>query len=113
MALAAITAGLRSCTVHLGHPERAWRAFSQWRSSWLSREGVAAVIAYAPALALACGRVLLGRTCVVWAAAGLLRSEKHTSELQSLIRITYAVFCLKKKTTHYNVLILNLKIKHT
>src|SRR3546814_3119105 len=28
------------------------------------------------------------------------RSEEHTSELQSLIRISYAVFCLKKKTTH-------------
>lgn len=36
-------AGLISSTFHLGHPERAWRAFSQWRSSWLSREGVAAV----------------------------------------------------------------------
>src|SRR3546814_5311619 len=30
--------------------------------------------------------------------AGLLRSEEHTSELQSLMRISYAVFCLKKKT---------------
>src|SRR3546814_6393729 len=29
-----------------------------------------------------------------------LRSEEHTSELQSLMRITYAVFCLKKKKTH-------------
>src|SRR3546814_1085781 len=28
-----------------------------------------------------------------------LRSEEHTSELQSLMRISYAVFCLKKKTT--------------
>src|SRR3546814_8418109 len=28
---------------------------------------------------------------------GLLRSEEHTSELQSLMRISYAVFCLKKK----------------
>lgn len=36
-------AGLLASTFHLGHPERAWRAFSQWRSSWLSREGVAAV----------------------------------------------------------------------
>src|SRR3546814_16881511 len=27
------------------------------------------------------------------------RSEEHTSELQSLMRISYAVFCLKKKTT--------------
>src|SRR3546814_6386509 len=31
-----------------------------------------------------------------------IRSEEHTSELQSLMRISYAVFCLKKKkTTHY------------
>src|SRR3546814_4852764 len=29
----------------------------------------------------------------------LIRSEEHTSELQSLMRISYAVFCLKKKTT--------------
>src|SRR3546814_10217687 len=32
---------------------------------------------------------------------GLLRSEEHTSELQSLMRISYAVFCLKKKNTNY------------
>ncbi|MFZ1815154.1 MAG: DmsC/YnfH family molybdoenzyme membrane anchor subunit [Rhizobiaceae bacterium] len=36
-------AGLLSSTFHLGHPERAWRAFSQWRTSWLSREGVLSV----------------------------------------------------------------------
>src|SRR3546814_10381043 len=30
------------------------------------------------------------------------RSEEHTSELQSLMRISYAVFCLKKKTQHTN-----------
>src|SRR3546814_8233434 len=30
------------------------------------------------------------------------RSEEHTSELQSLMRITYAVFCLKKKNLLYN-----------
>src|SRR3546814_9623954 len=32
-------------------------------------------------------------------AAEVLRSEEHTSELQSLMRISYAVFCLKKKNT--------------
>src|SRR3546814_6364401 len=32
--------------------------------------------------------------------SGGLRSEAHTSELQSLMRISYAVFCLKKKRTH-------------
>src|SRR3546814_1569682 len=31
------------------------------------------------------------------------RSEEHTSELQSLMRISYAVFCLKKKTTKKNI----------
>src|SRR3546814_8688517 len=34
--------------------------------------------------------------------AGGKRSEEHTSELQSLMRISYAVFCLKKKTTNTN-----------
>tara|TARA_Y100001970_G_C14232921_1_gene859831 strand:- start:2222 stop:3163 length:942 start_codon:yes stop_codon:yes gene_type:complete len=43
-----ISLGLLSSTLHLGHPERAWRSFSQWRSSWLSREGLAAVITYIP-----------------------------------------------------------------
>src|SRR3546814_3801843 len=32
----------------------------------------------------------------------LRRSEEHTSELQSLMRISYAVFCLKKKNQKYN-----------
>src|SRR3546814_7791604 len=34
-----------------------------------------------------------------FADADAFRSEEHTSELQSLMRISYAVFCLKKKTT--------------
>ena len=38
-----ICSGLLSSTLHLGHPERAWRALSQWRSSWLSREGVLSI----------------------------------------------------------------------
>jgi DMSO reductase anchor subunit len=52
VALGLVTIGLLSSTFHLGHPERAWRAISQWRSSWLSREGVAALLAYPPALML-------------------------------------------------------------
>ncbi|MGB2436447.1 MAG: dimethyl sulfoxide reductase anchor subunit family protein, partial [Candidatus Puniceispirillales bacterium] len=42
VSLGLIGAGVISSTLHLGHPERAWRAMSQWRSSWLSREGVMA-----------------------------------------------------------------------
>lgn len=53
LSLTSVTAGLLSSTFHLGHPKRAWRAFSQWRSSWLSREGIAALVTYAPACALA------------------------------------------------------------
>jgi DMSO reductase anchor subunit len=49
LALLLITIGLLASTFHLGHPERATGAFSQWRSSWLSREGVIAVATYAPA----------------------------------------------------------------
>lgn len=43
LAFGMAVAGLVSSTFHLGHPERAWRALTQWRSSWLSREGVLAV----------------------------------------------------------------------
>jgi DMSO reductase anchor subunit len=45
-------AGLLSSMLHLGQPQRAWRALSQWRSSWLSREGVAALACYVPLLAM-------------------------------------------------------------
>lgn len=47
-----VTAGLLTSTAHLGRPERAWRALSQWRTSWLSREGVSAVLTYLPAAVL-------------------------------------------------------------
>lgn len=53
LALLLIAAGLVSSTLHLGNPQRAWRAFSQWRSSWLSREGVFAVLAFVPLVGLA------------------------------------------------------------
>lgn len=56
--LGLITAGLLCSTLHLHHPERAWRAFSQWRSSWLSREGVAAVATFIPVAVLALGWLL-------------------------------------------------------
>lgn len=36
--------GLVASTFHLGNPQRAWRAFTQWKTSWLSREGWASVV---------------------------------------------------------------------
>src|SRR3546814_8618548 len=41
---------------------------------------------------------------VVGLLRGKFRSEEHTSELQSLMRISYAVFCLKKKTNTNNII---------
>src|SRR3546814_1766348 len=47
---------------------------------------------------------LRSRSASHWTPQRSLRSEEHTSELQSLMRISYAVFCLKKKnkTTNTN-----------
>jgi len=72
LAFGLITLGLLSSTFHLGHPERAWRAFSQWRSSWLSREGVMAVITYAPAGLAAIGWVAFETSGGLWGLAALL-----------------------------------------
>lgn len=75
--LIAITAGLLSSTYHLGRPERAWRAFSQWRSSWLSREGVLAVATYLPAGVTALGWVIWEQ--VWWMPAILLAALATTT----------------------------------
>jgi len=72
IALGAISLGLLASTFHLGHPERAWRALSQWRSSWLSREGVVAVITYVPAGIFAIGWVVFETAGNAWAPAGPL-----------------------------------------
>lgn len=70
LAFAAITGGLISSTFHLGHPERAWRAISQWRSSWLSREGLVALATYLPAGLFGIGLVVFHRSDGFWAACG-------------------------------------------
>src|SRR3546814_10844084 len=48
---------------------------------------------------LATAGLLMGAGIAIMHYVGM-RSEEHTSELQSLMRISYAVFCLKKKNTH-------------
>ena len=52
LGLALSIAGLLSSLGHLGKPQRAWRALSQWRTSWLSREGVLALATMLPAVAI-------------------------------------------------------------
>ena len=69
LALALIAGGLLSSTLHLRNPQRAWRAFSQWRTSWLSREGVLAVATFVPLTINAFATVFLSRHIGV---AGLL-----------------------------------------
>jgi sulfite dehydrogenase (quinone) subunit SoeC len=61
--------GLLSSTFHLGHPERALRAFTQWRTSWLSREGWAAVLALLVMAVFAAGLVFLS---VIWPVVGII-----------------------------------------
>ena len=55
LALGLVSAGLVSSAFHLGRPERALLAFTQWRTSWLSREACLAVATCVPAVALGAG----------------------------------------------------------
>lgn len=71
LALVLIAGGLLSSTLHLTHPERAWRAVSQWRSSWLAREGVLALATFVPAGLFGLA-VLLGAPRGVVAVLGVL-----------------------------------------
>ncbi len=115
-AFALIGAGLMASTAHLGHPERAWRALSQWRSSWLSREGVAAIVTFAPALAfgwawltpqadphliralglvtLCCCAVTVGFTGMIYQSLRTIRQWHHP-----LVTPVYLAFALATGST--------------
>jgi DMSO reductase anchor subunit len=92
LALGLITFGLCASLLHLGRPERAWRAVSQWRSSWLSREGAMALLTYPPALAFAAGWVVLQRAdgwiavCGVLAAIGAALTVYCTSMIYASLQ---------------------------
>ncbi len=47
-----VVVGIAASLWHLGKPKRVWRAFSQWRSSWMSREGVLALATFASATSI-------------------------------------------------------------
>lgn len=61
--------GLLASTFHLGHPERALKAFSQWKTSWLSREGICAVATLLIMALYGAGLVFFGAH---WAPLGWL-----------------------------------------
>ena len=69
IAYALAVGGLIASTFHLGHPERALKAFTQWRSSWLSREGWCAVIALVVMALYGAGLVFFDQR---WSVLGFL-----------------------------------------
>lgn len=71
-AAALVAAGVIASLWHLGKPARVWRAFSQWRSSWMSREGVFAVAAFAGAATLFAIQWMQGPAWATRATAALL-----------------------------------------
>ena len=86
LALGLISVGLLSSMLHLGRPERAWRAFSQWRSSWLSREGVAAVVTFVPA----------GLTAISWLWYSMTHPVCLMLALVTVVCAAVTVYCTGK-----------------
>lgn len=72
-----VSIGLLSSTLHLGKPLRAWRAFSQWRSSWLSREGILAIACFIP-------------VCI-WIAQDLLQQYFVADSLLAIVLVALSV----------------------
>lgn len=66
--------GLISSTFHLGRPERSLKAFKQWRSSWLSREAIAAVFTLSVMAVYAIGRIFFDYDIRILGVAGATMS---------------------------------------
>ena len=83
LAFALTVGGLISSTFHLGHPERALKAFTQWRTSWLSREGVCSVAALTVMGLYAAGLVFFAKPIAPlgWIGAGLSLLTVYTTSM--------------------------------
>ncbi|HSS85270.1 MAG TPA: DmsC/YnfH family molybdoenzyme membrane anchor subunit [Reyranella sp.] len=101
LALALIVGGLLSSTLHLGRPERAWRAFSQWRSSWLSREGIASVFTFVPTGLFGLGWLLLGRTDGIVAVSGFVMTAAAAITVFSTGMIYACLKPIAQWNTHF------------
>ena len=66
--------GLISSTFHLGRPERSIKAFKQWRSSWLSREAIAAVFTLSVMALYAIGRIFFDYDIRILGVVGAIMS---------------------------------------
>lgn len=91
-----VAVGLASSVGHLGKPLRAWRAFSQWRTSWLSREGVLAVTTFIPIVVLFGSEFLprmdpilaevLMLVCVCWLVVGSIATVLCTAMIYASLQ---------------------------
>ncbi|MFP4237866.1 MAG: dimethyl sulfoxide reductase anchor subunit family protein [Rhodosalinus sp.] len=83
LAYALAAGGLSASAFHLGHPERALKAFTQWRSSWLSREAWAAVATLVVMALYGTGLVFFGARLVPlgWIGAGLALATVVTTSM--------------------------------
>lgn len=87
-----VALGLSSSVLHLGKPMRSWRAFSQWRTSWLSREGVLAMLTFLPFVVFLVGRtgapdiVALFPVALAWLAIGSLATVACTAMIYASLR---------------------------
>lgn len=83
--------GLAASAFHLTRKERAWRAFTQWRSSWLSREAVASVLTYPVAIAFGIvvwrdGEVVRARVLAVAVLAASLGTVYCTAMIYASLK---------------------------
>lgn len=84
IALALITIGLLSSTLHLANPKNAWRAFSRFRTSWLSREGVFAVLFYP---------IVLGYALLLWLNDGNPSGLSNALGMLAILTALVTVIC--------------------
>lgn len=90
--------GLISSTFHLGRPERALKAFSQWRSSWLSREAWCAGIALVLMAAYGAGLVFFAQR---WTLLGLLGAAASLGTVFTTSMIYGQLKTVPRWNTHY------------
>ena len=83
IAFALSVGGLMASTFHLGNPQRALKAFSQWRSSWLSRESWSAVVALLVMAIYAIGAIFFGVRIAIlgWLGAALCMLTVFTTSM--------------------------------
>ena len=100
VAFGLVVTGLISSMGHLGHPERAWRAMSQWRSSWLSREGVMAILTFIPMSIFGIYWVFFGQNTGMAGIAGMVGA---VMALVTVFTTSMIYACLKTIPAWHNI----------